>query len=235
MHVCADVHPFVLTPVVMYARIWFVCVLLAVKGTLMSLSWKTEKIDRRIMHTKNAICNALMELMSYKDINAITVRELSETANISRKTFYNYYSSVHEVLSEIEAGLLEIMDDKMAHVRYADLLNDPTKMLTRVTETIEENPTFYRFLLNINSSDPFIQRLYGEVKGRLKNSMRSQLTLSDRHLDILIEYHLPAIINVYKLCLNRATDFSVEEISHLVSMNACRGSYGYYNMVKESY
>ena len=52
------------------------------------------KPDRRILKTKRAIYEALVELMQKKKLNSITVTELAAAANINRKTFYTYYSTV---------------------------------------------------------------------------------------------------------------------------------------------
>ena len=60
------------------------------------------KTDRRVIRTKQAIHKALTELLEQKDIADITVSELAQTAAISRKTFYNYYNTIYEVLDEIE-------------------------------------------------------------------------------------------------------------------------------------
>ena len=58
------------------------------------------KADRRILKTKKAIYEALVELMQKKKLNSITVTELAAQANINRKTFYTYYSTVNDVLDE---------------------------------------------------------------------------------------------------------------------------------------
>ncbi len=59
-------------------------------------------VDRRVLKTKRAIRNAFAKLMVEKDINDITIIELSKTADINRKTFYNYYSGVYQVIEDIE-------------------------------------------------------------------------------------------------------------------------------------
>ena len=56
---------------------------------------ETEKVDRRVVRTKRAIRNAFAALLSVKDVDDITVRELADAADISRKTFYNYYSGIY--------------------------------------------------------------------------------------------------------------------------------------------
>ena len=48
------------------------------------------KADRRILKTKKAIYEALVELMQKKKLNSITVTELAAQADINRKTFYTY-------------------------------------------------------------------------------------------------------------------------------------------------
>lgn len=44
------------------------------------------RMDRRCLKTQKAIKNALVELMSEKDISQITVKELAQRADINRKT-----------------------------------------------------------------------------------------------------------------------------------------------------
>ena len=58
------------------------------------------KADRSNLKTKKAIYEALVELMQKKKLNSITVTELAAQADINRKTFYTYYSTVNDVLDE---------------------------------------------------------------------------------------------------------------------------------------
>ena len=61
-----------------------------------------KKTDRRVVKTKNAIFKAFVELLNEKDINQITITDVAKRANINRKTFYNYYSDINDVMEEIE-------------------------------------------------------------------------------------------------------------------------------------
>ena len=67
---------------------------------------KTKSVDRRVIKTKRAIRNAFAKLMVEKDINDITIIELAEAADINRKTFYNYYSGVYQVIEDIENDII---------------------------------------------------------------------------------------------------------------------------------
>ena len=52
--------------------------------------------------TKQAIKNAFVKLLESKPYNRITVAELTREAGINRVTFYSHYSSIEELLDEIE-------------------------------------------------------------------------------------------------------------------------------------
>ena len=71
-----------------------------------------EKIDRRKLKTKSAIEKTFLELMLQKGFDNITVKEITEKANIVRKTFYLHYNDIYDLLDKIiedEIRQLEIL------------------------------------------------------------------------------------------------------------------------------
>ena len=61
-------------------------------------------MDRRKKKSRQAIELALLELLGSKKIDEISISELAETADVNRKTFYNHFSSVTEVLDSVEGN-----------------------------------------------------------------------------------------------------------------------------------
>ncbi len=55
----------------------------------------------RIRVTKTLIKNALLELLTEKRINKITIIELCKKATVNRSTFYKYYGCHNDVLEEM--------------------------------------------------------------------------------------------------------------------------------------
>ena len=78
-----------------------------------------KKLDRRVIKTKKAIRNAFAKLISEKDINKITIKDIADTADINRKTFYNYYSGVYEIIEEIEKELVGEFEDLLSGNDFA--------------------------------------------------------------------------------------------------------------------
>ena len=66
--------------------------------------------DRRHARTERRIREAFTELVMEKNVDKITIKELAERADIDRKTFYLHYSSVWDVLEEIQGEILEKVD-----------------------------------------------------------------------------------------------------------------------------
>ena len=50
-----------------------------------------KKTDRRTLKTRKAICDALMGFLTEKELNKVTVQEISDKADINRATFYKHY------------------------------------------------------------------------------------------------------------------------------------------------
>ncbi len=60
----------------------------------------SRKQDLRVIKTERAIYLALVELLKRKDLEKITVSELSEKAEINKATFYLHYSDIYSLYQE---------------------------------------------------------------------------------------------------------------------------------------
>ena len=78
--------------------------------------------DRRVLRTKKNIHQAFLQLLSEKSLSQITVKELSDLADINRKTFYMYYSNIEDIFAELEDELVL----KLVHVFEKELFENET-------------------------------------------------------------------------------------------------------------
>lgn len=130
------------------------------------------KPDRRILKTKKAIYEALIELMQKKKLNSITVTELAAAANINRKTFYTYYSTVNDVLDEGINELISSLKDLM----YA--MSEDYNMLSP--------QTLFAFLNTIMADADIVRDLFASDNGSLLFN-RLQKALQETLLKELID------------------------------------------------
>ncbi|MDS0525277.1 TetR/AcrR family transcriptional regulator [Clostridium sp. SHJSY1] len=83
--------------------------------------------DRRFLKTEHVIRKVFLDLLKEKNLNQITVSEISRTANLGRGTFYLHYKDVYDLYSCIEDELyseLEKLFDK------ASPCNNITNLMT---------------------------------------------------------------------------------------------------------
>lgn len=64
-------------------------------------------MDKRILKTKKALKNALLELLKVKNFENINTTEICKTALVSRNTFYNYYADKYALLEDCFSGFEE--------------------------------------------------------------------------------------------------------------------------------
>ena len=104
-----------------------------------------QKTDLRVIKTKRAILNALIELLQKKCIDKITVTELAHKAEINKGTFYLHYSDMHDLY---QFALKEHFRKIVDQIDFMELfITDPAKFSRNLVLQSFNNPIF--------ESDPF--------------------------------------------------------------------------------
>ena len=84
-------------------------------------------MDLRVQKTQKNIFEAFTLLRSRKPLEKISVKELTDTAKISKQTFYLHYKDIYDLADQIEQNLIAtIMND----IDYPDNLLAHVKQLT---------------------------------------------------------------------------------------------------------
>ena len=79
--------------------------------------------DLRVRRTLTSIRKSFYELVLEKNYNEISITELTDRAGINRKTFYLHYSSLDDLVKEIEE---EIVSDILESIgSYAEAFDLP--------------------------------------------------------------------------------------------------------------
>lgn len=115
--------------------------------------------DRRVKRTKKALRSALFALAEKKDINKITVREITELADINRSTFYLYYKDVFDMFESIQSEILTLLYKTVLPFEYNP--NDTgsfAEYIKRFLELCRFNPEPCRFIFR-NGTNNNVARL----------------------------------------------------------------------------
>ena len=107
----------------------------------------TELIDRRIRKTRKQLKDCLISLLKTKRIQDITVRELTEMADLNRGTFYLHYKDVFDLLEQTETELLGKLNSVIQKHRAEELLDRPFNIFHEVYTLVYENASLVEILL----------------------------------------------------------------------------------------
>ena len=187
---------------------------------------KKKNVDRRVLKTKRAIRNAFAKLMTEKDINDITIMELAETADINRKTFYNYYSGVHQVVEDIENDITKSYEVLLGTVEFKKSMDAPYSLFERFSLLINMDPEFFGYLLSMNGNINLITRIMTLLKDKTREAMTAQLDVEDYKADIMIDFVLSGMLSVYQHWFNSDRKVPIEEVSQLISRMSFEGING---------
>ena len=125
-------------------------------------------MDKRVMKTRKAIHGAMTMLLSKKPIEEITVTELSDAAEINRKTFYNYYSNVYMVAEEMEDEIVERFGETLREIDFDTLLKDPVAAFNTLARLITSDLDFYENILTNRNQISFLQKIITSLKQRMR-------------------------------------------------------------------
>ena len=116
-----------------------------------------EKLDRRVRRTYKLLGDALISLILEKGYEDITIKDITERADVAYVTFFRHYKTIDELLKqrldEIIKELLERLEESYA-TGY-DAANEGTMIF----EHAYENQGLYRVLLGSSGAFHVMQHL----------------------------------------------------------------------------
>lgn len=185
-----------------------------------------KKPDRRVLKTKKAIRNAIAELLMEQDIESITIKDISDKADINRKTFYNYYVSVFQVVDEIENEISQKFNDAIYGTSTKDLLNDPQIIFDRINEIISEDSQFYECLFRMENNQGLVVRLSDKLIKRTIVSL-TEMGIEKTKATIISDFFIMGMIKAYKNWVNSDKAVTLENIANTLSILIADGINGF--------
>lgn len=168
--------------------------------------------DRRYRRTQKQLKKALIELLKTKNINQISVRELSKLADINRATFYLHYKAPHDFLIHLEDELFNIIFTSYTN---HDIMNQ-YDFLISLYKCIGNNYELLVVLLNPSTGSTFWDRLSSSIKSQYNFLWSSHLkSLTSRELEYYGTFIIDGYLSVIKSWLLNGMEESPDEMVEL--------------------
>lgn len=110
--------------------------------------------DRRIKRTQNLLAKALIALTLEKGYEAVTIRDITERADVGYATFFRHYHSKDELLH----GVSEVVIEELIDLLFAAPVNNPEQFGAMIFGYVRQHSEVIRVLL---ASSQVVQRIIG--------------------------------------------------------------------------
>lgn len=151
--------------------------------------------DRRIKRTKENIKNTLIKMLESMPITSVSVTELAEKANISRKTFYLHYNSVYDAVEDIDNDLSDLLQNLVDRMERDQEKIDASQFFNELSEGIKHHKELVEyFVFSSNHS-----ALKEKVSKILKNALLERIESYDPKQDneYIAEFLVGGIISTF--------------------------------------
>jgi len=119
---------------------------------------KEMREDRKTRYTRMVLQDSLIELMKQKPISKITIKEICESADINRTTFYAHFADQYDLLRSIEDQTLLYAKERLLSLLEKDM-NAAKIIIESIFEYFIENRDHIQVLMSEQGDIDFQKKL----------------------------------------------------------------------------
>lgn len=174
------------------------------------------KESRKTRYTRMILQDSLFELMEKKPITKITIKELCETADINRTTFYAYYADQYDLLRKIEDETLSWVKESISSLIGKTDKHETMKVLEGIFQYFVENSRHLQILMSEQGDIDFQKQLFTLV---YRECGISPSTEADSNLSVREEYFIFVVngsIGLIQHWLKSGINRSAKEMAEII-------------------
>ncbi len=168
--------------------------------------------DRRVLRTKRAIRNAFIKLLSQKDLNDISVKDIADAADVDRKTVYNYYSGVYEIRNEVENEIIGLLESAVKELDVKNSIDNPLKLFETLTDIINSNIELYGHLFKIDANSYIIRKVNKVLRDKVCDGLKAA-SLDDCDYELCADFVTSGMLSVYQNWFDSGCVKPLEQLS----------------------
>lgn len=162
--------------------------------------------------TRQAYINEFVKVYMQKDINKITVKELTEITETSRATFYRYFQDVYAIYEYMENHIFEQIKVRMQNCIEKD--GSEREFIYLVADMYQEEREYLEVLFKENGLDRFRRRLSSIGKEQIFHNFH--LPENNVKVSYIVDYYMSSIIALLTRWVNHPKDMEKDELVELV-------------------
>ena len=183
-----------------------------------------EPVDRRVRKTRRQLRECLITLLKEKKVQDITVRELTDMADLNRGTFYLHYKDVFDLLEKTEAELQEDFNQLVCKHYAVDLKQRPSVIFNEIYSLVYDNADLIEILLGENGDLNFVNRLKQLIREKcLKDWMEVFRSGNAAAFDAFFSFIVSGCIGLVQYWLQTGLKETPEQMAKLTEHIITKG------------
>ncbi|ARD55185.1 TetR/AcrR family transcriptional regulator [Bacillus safensis] len=168
--------------------------------------------DRRTIKTKRAIRESFLELLKEKEVQQITVSELSRKADLGRGTFYLHYQDVFDLYEQLEKELFDqlggLYDETFPSQNPLDMLS----FLNKTTEYLKENQ--YMLTLFVKPNGPTTNQFKAFFKEKIMKEWQLDQRPITENEQIEASFVVSGVVGVLEEWIHEEMTIDAGKLAH---------------------
>jgi AcrR family transcriptional regulator len=173
------------------------------------------RVDRRVLRSRARIRAAFMQLVTEKPYSQITVKELAELADLNRKTFYMHYSSLDDVLAEVEEMYVREIERILSETNFATATVAASQLSFSLQRSVEIHDTLLRTLGKAKELENIRSRVESATIEVLRKQLETRTKLTQLQCDYLSTYLGGGLVASFLLWVRRR-DNDTETLTRVI-------------------
>ena len=183
-----------------------------------------EPVDRRVRKTRRQLRECLITLLKEKKVQDITVRELTDMADLNRGTFYLHYKDVFDLLEKTEAEFQEDFNQLVCKHDAVDLKQRPSVIFNEIYSLVYDNADLIEILLGENGDLNFVNRLKQLIREKcLKDWMEVFRSGNAAAFDAFFSFIVSGCIGLVQYWLQTGLKETPEQMAKLTEHIITKG------------
>lgn len=193
-------------------------------------------LDLRVVKTKEAIQNALFDLMEEKGFEAITVKDITTKAKLNRGTFYTHYENKFDLINKYQENFMSELSglfkwsrkDLMDESEQSQSAHNPRpSFIISIIEFLNHNHRFLKIMLDTQGNLSFQIKLKNFIQENLFENNDALLNQEDLLVPApyYTAYVVSAFLGVIRQWLYNGGKESAVEVAQILSILNLKGPF----------
>ena len=175
------------------------------------------KNDIKSNKTKKKICDTYIEIYKNKDINQITIKEITNKAGYNRSTFYIYYKDIYDLHEQIKNNIINKAKNGTQKLNNKDF--SFKELFKIIMDFYNKNEKYITTL--VTKDNTLAENIKKEIKPVMKKLLKKELNKPED--DYLIEYHISAVFGLINFWINNNKNIKTDELFKLLYKVSTKG------------